>query len=35
MGENEEAIKVYDEVVKRFEDSKDNSILEKVCKCFD
>ena len=30
MGDNEEAIKVYDEVVKRFEDSKDNSILEKM-----
>ncbi|WP_419777668.1 tetratricopeptide repeat protein [Malaciobacter marinus] len=32
LDRNEEKVKVYDEVVKRFEDSKENNILEKVSK---
>ncbi len=32
LNRSEEAIEVYDEIVKRFEDSKDNNILEEVAK---
>ncbi len=32
MGKSEEAIEVYDEVIKRFEDSKNSSVLEQVSK---